>query len=79
MPKRTTVLMDDDVYERLVKESIRRYGSTRAISRVLNDELRQSTRGEQEILALIASRKIVKTSAREFEEYRRELSKRFEH
>jgi hypothetical protein len=71
--------MDDDVYERLVKESIRRYGSTRAISRVLNDELRQSTRGEQEILALIASRKIVKTSAREFEEYRRELSKRFEH
>lgn len=75
MPKRTTVLMDDDVYERLVRESVRRFGSTKAMSRVLNEELRKSMRSEEGILELIRSRKIAKTTAREFEEYRRKLSK----
>lgn len=75
MPKRTTVLMDDDLYERLVRESVRRFGSTKAMSKVLNEELRKTMRREEGILELISSRKIAKTTAREFEEYRRELSK----
>jgi predicted CopG family antitoxin len=41
MPKRTTVILDDDIYEKLVRESIRRYGTTRALSRVLNELLRE--------------------------------------
>lgn len=79
MPKRTTVLMDDDVYERLVSESVKRYGSTKAISKVLNEELRKLVGGEERILELLRSRKIAKTTAKEFEGYRRELSKRLEH
>lgn len=79
MPKRTTVLMDDDVYERLVSESVKRYGSTKAISKVLNEELRKFAGGEERILGILRSRKIAKTTAKEFEEYRRELSKRLEH
>ncbi len=79
MPKRTTVLLDDDVYERLVSQSVKRYGSPKAISKVLNEELRKLAGGEERIIELLSSRKIARTTTKEFEEYRRGLSKRFEH
>lgn len=50
MSKRTTVLLEDPVYEKLVKESIRRYGTTRALSKVLNELLRESLSAKHELL-----------------------------
>ena len=76
MPKRTTVILDDDVYENLVRESIRRYGTTRAISKVLNEILRDSLSGRRELIRLIYSEKIAEVSIEEFNEFRRELGKR---
>ncbi len=76
MPKRTTVILDDDVYENLVRESIRRYGTTRAISKVLNEILRDSLSGRRELIRLIYSEKIAEVSIEELNEFRRELSKR---
>jgi len=76
MPKRTTVILDDDIYENLVRESIRRYGTTRAISKVLNEILRDSLSGRRELIRLIYSEKIAEVSIEEFNEFRRELSKR---
>jgi len=76
MPKRITVILDDDVYENLVKESIRRYGTTRAISKVLNEILKDSLSGRRELIRLIYSVKIAEVSIEEFNEFRRELSKR---
>jgi len=70
--------LDEDIYEKLVEESIRRYGTTRAISRVLNELLRESLKGKADLLRLIYSEKIARTTARDFEEFRRELSKRAE-
>ncbi|MCD6443454.1 hypothetical protein J7L70_00405 [Candidatus Bathyarchaeota archaeon] len=78
MPRRTTVMLDDDVYEKLVKESLKRYGTVRAISRVLNELLRESLRGRENLIRLIYSEKIARTTAEEFESFRRELSKRLE-
>ena len=78
MVKRTTVLLDDDVYERLVEESVRRYGTVRALSRVLNELLRESLSGRRELLRLIYSEKVARVSLEEFEEFRRELSRRLE-
>lgn len=78
MSKRTTVLLEDEVYEKLVKESLKRFGTARAISKVLNELLKESFRGKRDILHLIYSDKIARTSAREFEEFRRGLSKRLE-
>lgn len=78
MSKRTTVLLEEDVYKKLVKESLARYGTVRAISKVLNELLRESFRSKGNILRLIYSEKIARTSAGEFEEFRRELSKRLE-
>jgi len=78
MPRRTTVMLDEDVYEKLVKESLRRYGTARAISRVLNELLRESLRGRENLIRLIYSEKIARTTAEEFESFRRELSKRLE-
>ncbi len=76
MPKRTTIILEDDIYEMLVRESIRRYGTVRAISRVINDLLKERLR--KGLSELIFSEKLVEITEEEFEEFRRELSKEFE-
>jgi len=76
MSRRTTVLLDEDVYEMLVKESLTKYGTVKAISKVLNEMLKKSSR--RDILSLIYSEKVASTTAKEFEGFRRELSKRME-
>ena len=78
MPRRTTIQLDNDVYERLVKESLTRYGTVRAISKVLNELLRKSFRDKGDIFHLIYSEKVASTTAKEFERFRRDLSKRLE-
>ncbi len=78
MPRRTTVILDDDVYEMLVQESVRRYGTARALSRVLNELLRERLSAVGELLQLIYSEKLVQVDQSEVEELRKELGKRFE-
>jgi len=78
MSRRTTILLDDDIYERLVNESMRRYKTTKAMSKVANELLKRAFKGEAKVLDLVFTEKIVKTNAKEFEAFRRELSKRFE-
>ncbi len=41
---KTTVLLDDEVYKRLVKEAVERYGSTRKLSFLINEKLRGSSK-----------------------------------
>ena len=78
MPKRTTVILDEAVYEELVKESLRRYGTVKALSKVLNELLLESIKGRRELLKLIYSEKVAETTVKEFERFRRELSRRLE-
>ena len=78
MPKRTSVILDDDIYEKLVEESLKRYGTPRAISKVLNELLREHLSGRAELLRLIYSEKLARTTAGEFQEFRRKLSERVE-
>ena len=74
MPKRTTIILDDDVYELLVMESVKRYGTTKAISRVLNELVRRQLNARKELLELIFSEKEIEVNEEEFEESRKELS-----
>ena len=78
MVKRTTILLDDDVYEGVVRESIRRYGTAKAISKVVNELLRKALGARRELLELIYSEKVRELSQEELEEFRRELSEKFE-
>jgi predicted CopG family antitoxin len=78
MSRRTTILLDDDIYERLVNESMRKYRTTKAMSKVANELLKRALKGEANVLDLVFSEKLAKTSVKEFETFRRELSKRFE-
>jgi hypothetical protein len=78
MSRRTTILLDYDIYEKLVNESLRRYKTTKAMSRVTNELLKRALKGEGKVLDLVFSEKLAKTSTREFEAFRRDLSKRFE-
>ncbi|MGB9729584.1 MAG: hypothetical protein ACP5GU_07465 [Thermoprotei archaeon] len=78
MTRRTTVILDDDLYKKIVEKSLEKYGNARGISKVINELLRKTLSGEDELLNLIYSEKIVKITNKQFEEFRRELSKRFE-
>ncbi|RLF05617.1 MAG: hypothetical protein DRJ60_05375 [Thermoprotei archaeon] len=78
MVKRTTILLEDEVYEKLVRESIRRYGSSKAISKVINELLKESLSARNELLELIHSDKVVTIAIEDFEAFRRKLSKRIE-
>jgi hypothetical protein len=61
-----------------VNESLRRYKTTKAMSKVANELLKRALKGESKVLDLIFSEKLAKTTAKEFEAFRRELSKRLE-
>jgi hypothetical protein len=78
MSRRTTIILDETIYERLVEESLKKYKTAKAMSKVVNELLKKALRGEANILGLINSEKIAKTSAKEFEEFRKELSRRLE-
>lgn len=78
MSKRTTVLLEDEIYEKLVEKSLAKYGTVKAISKVLNELLKESLQSKEDVLRLIYSEKTVRTTAKEFEESRRELSERLE-
>ncbi|MCE4610393.1 MAG: hypothetical protein F7B17_00285 [Desulfurococcales archaeon] len=78
MPRRTTLILDDDVYEMLLRESIRRYGTSRALSRVANELLRRALKSVDDIVRLVYAERYVKVTAREFEEFRRRLSRELE-
>jgi type III secretory pathway component EscV len=70
MTKCTTIALDDAVYEKLVKESLSRNGTARKISRVVNDLVEESitVQNRDDLLKLIYSKKLAKTSAAEFGE-----------
>ncbi|MEM1574540.1 MAG: hypothetical protein QXF09_02915 [Nitrososphaerota archaeon] len=78
MPRRTTILLDDEVYKMLVEESLKKYNTTKALSKIINEILKKELKNKTNILNLISSKKFIKISAKEFEKFRRELSARLE-
>ena len=76
MVKRTTIMLEDEVYEKLVRESIRRYGSSRALSKVINELLKESLNAKNELLELTYSNKAATIAIEDFEAFRRESNKR---
>ncbi|MDE1869153.1 MAG: hypothetical protein KGH60_04295 [Candidatus Micrarchaeota archaeon] len=75
MERRTTVLLDKDVYEALVKESLNEYKTGKAISRVMNDILRKALMNRANLTRLLHAKKLAKVTNKEFEGFRSELSK----
>ena len=83
MPRRTTIIIQDDTYANLVQESIRRFGSARAISKVMDamaieTVVSKKKQNEKELVTLLRAKRVAKTTTKEFERERRELSARFE-
>lgn len=39
---KTTVILEDDVYKRLAKEAVEKYGKMRSISRLINEKLKNA-------------------------------------
>ncbi|MDE1825581.1 MAG: hypothetical protein KGH61_04535 [Candidatus Micrarchaeota archaeon] len=78
MVRRTTVLLEKDVYDALVKESLEEYNSSKAISKVLNRIVKRSLANNNGLRRLLHSRTVVKVANKEFEKFRGELSKAVE-
>jgi len=84
LARKTTIILDDDIYVKLVNMSIRKYGSARHISKIINNLLRKvlEEKKDEDILSeleeLLSGPKLAKVTPKEFEEFRRELSKRLE-
>ncbi len=78
MPRRITVTLDDDVYRGLVEESVKRYGTVRAFSRVVIGLLRERFSSREDLVKLIYYDEITWISTEDFERFRRGLSERFE-
>jgi len=80
MPKRVTILLDDSVYEAVVLESIRKYGTAKKISHVINEILGQHLLRKKfdDVIKLLQKPKKVQIDEEDFFKFRRELSKRLE-
>ncbi len=48
------------------------------MTKVANEMLKRALKGQTKVLELISTKNIAKTTNKEFESFRRELSKRFE-
>ncbi len=75
MERRTTVVLDKEVYEALVKESVEEYNSSKAISKVLNKIVKQALSNKGRLSEILHSKRVAKTTAKEFEKFRHGLSK----
>ncbi len=42
---KTTITLEDELYRRLAKEAIERYGKTRSLSRLINEKLKAAEGG----------------------------------
>jgi hypothetical protein len=74
MMKRTTVLLEGEVYNALVRESLQEYKNAKSISKVMNKILKRALTSEARLTKLLYSKKVAYTTAKEFEKFRHDLS-----
>ena len=75
MMKRTTVLLERDVYDGLVRESLQEYKNAKSISKVMNRILKKALSSEGRLTKLLHSKKVAYVSQKDFEKFRRDLSR----
>ncbi len=74
MMKRTTVLLEGEVYDALVKESLEKYRNSKAISKVLNEIVKRTLTSRGRLSKLLHAKKFAYVDEKEFEKFRHELS-----
>ena len=67
MVRYLTLLLDEEIYEMLIRESIIIYGVVKAISKALNEILRERIKDNKKLIDLINSEKLAKITQKEFE------------
>lgn len=68
-------MLEKGVYDALVKESVEEYNSSKAISKVLNTIVKKALMNRNRLREVLHSKRAAKTTAKEFEKFRHELSK----
>jgi len=85
---KTTINLDDELYKKLVKEAVEKYGTTRTLSKLINEKLKRaetslsaplSRKQKKDIIErAFGSWKIKETGAEYVRKLRRESEKRRE-
>jgi len=75
MIKRTTVLLEGEVYDALVRESLEKYRNSKAISKVLNEMIKRTLTSRGKLSKLLHSKKFAYVSQKDFEGFRKGLSR----
>lgn len=68
-------MLEKKVYDALVKESLEEYNSSKAISKVLNSIVKKALANKGMLSKVLHSKKVARTTAKEFERFRTELSR----
>lgn len=81
---KTTVTLEDDLYRKLAREALEKYGRTRSLSKLINEKLKEGERPLNKekkadiIESAFGSWKTKETGAQYVKKLRRESEKRFE-
>ena len=78
MQKRTTIMFERELYEDIVRESVAKYGDTKHISVVVNERLKEKKKDRSMLLEMARRTKTHHLTEKEIEDFRSELSRRFE-
>lgn len=75
---KTTINLDTQVYRELVKEALEKYGTTKTLSRIINEKLKKAGRRDEDIVAKTAGLwKIRETGAEYTKRMRSSYERRF--
>lgn len=69
------MLLESDVYDALVRESLEEYKNAKSISKVMNRILKRVLTNEGRLTKLLHSKKVAYVSQKDFEKFRGELSR----
>jgi predicted CopG family antitoxin len=81
---KTTVTLEDDLYKKLAREALEKYGRTRSLSKLINEKLKEEEghlnkgKAADIIESAFGSWKTKETGAQYVKKLRRESEKRFE-
>ncbi len=80
---KTTINLDDEIYKKLVKEAVEKYGTTRTLSKLINEKLRGAditeTKKRRDIVEKTAGLWKIKESGTQYvRRLRKESERRFE-
>lgn len=73
---KTTINLDTEIYKELVKEALEKYGTTKTLSRIINEKLKKASKRDDDIVKKTAGMWKIKETGSEYTRRLRSESER---